>query len=299
MSSQQTQTGAVGFHSGELAAQRRAGVEAEAARLRPMMGPGELRGGAAALLAHASFAAITARDRDGRLWISPMAGPPGFLAAATPTRLSLRDTLPVGDPLHGLHDSQPVGIVVMDFAAKRRVRINGTLTATDGGMLQVDVTQAYGNCPQYIHPRAISAENEVVATDLHIERNIDIACRRHCTDPVGGYIFPWHHSSRARQRRVASRRSGRIRARRSQHRPVAGLRGQQHVQQLRQSRDRPDSRAAVHRLRQRAHTSAVWQGCCRMGEVSRARRHRPLGALHHRTCRREPAALGRVLQEPR
>ena len=175
MSSQQTQTGAVGFHSGELAAQRRAGVEAEAARLRPMMGPGELRGGAVALLAHAPFAAITARDRDGRLWISPMTGPPGFLAAATPTRLSLRDTLPVGDPLHGLHDSQPVGIVVMDFAAKRRVRINGTLTATDGGMLQVDVTQAYGNCPQYIHPRAISAENEVVATDLHIERNIDIA----------------------------------------------------------------------------------------------------------------------------
>ena len=102
MSSQQASTDAVGFHSGELAVQRQAGVEAEAARLRPMMAPGELRGGAAALLSHASFAAITARDHYGRLWTSPLIGPPGFLAATTPTRLSLRDMLPVGDPLRGL-----------------------------------------------------------------------------------------------------------------------------------------------------------------------------------------------------
>ena len=156
MSSQQ----AVGFHRGEIAAQRHAGVEAQAARLEPMMGPGQLRGGAAALLSHASFAAITARDHYGRLWTSPFIGKPGFLAATAPTRLSMRDTLPVGDPLHGLDENQPVGIIVMDFAAKRRVRINGTLIATDGGMLQVDVVQAYGNCPQYIHPRRVNAEND-------------------------------------------------------------------------------------------------------------------------------------------
>jgi predicted pyridoxine 5'-phosphate oxidase superfamily flavin-nucleotide-binding protein len=165
---------AVGFHGGELAVQRRAGVEAEAARLRPMMAPGELRGGAPAFLAHASFAAITARDRDGRLWTSPLIGPPGFLAATTPTRLSLRNTLPVGDPLHGLPEGQPVGIVVMDFAAKRRVRINGTLAETDGGMLEVDVTQAYGNCPQYIHPRRISAEKDVPATNSHVEHGASL-----------------------------------------------------------------------------------------------------------------------------
>ena len=169
MSSQQIHTDAVGFHNGELAVQRRAGVEAEAARLRPMMAPGELRGGAPAFLAHASFAAITARDRDGRLWTSPLVGPPGFLAATTPTRLSLRNMLPIGDPLHGLPENQPVGIVVMDFAAKRRVRINGTLAATDGGILHVDITQAYGNCPQHIHPRRISAEKETSATASDIE----------------------------------------------------------------------------------------------------------------------------------
>ncbi|WP_123026697.1 pyridoxamine 5'-phosphate oxidase family protein [Mycolicibacterium stellerae] len=171
MSSQQIHTNAVGFHSGELAVQRRAGVEAQAARLRPMMAPGELRGGAPAFVAHASFAAIGARDRDGRLWTSPLIGPPGFMAVTTPTRLSLRNLLPVGDPLHDLPEGQPVGIVLIDFASKRRVRINGTLAATDGGGLAVDVVQAYGNCPQYIHPRRISAESDATATASDIEQS--------------------------------------------------------------------------------------------------------------------------------
>jgi uncharacterized protein len=174
MSSQQTQTDAVGFHSGELAVQRRAGVQAQAARLSPMVGRGELRGGAAALLAHASFAAITARGRDGHLWISPTAGPPGFLEATAPTRLSLHDAVPVGDPLYGLGEGQPVGIIVMEFAAKRRVRINGTLAAVDGDTLDVSVAQAYGNCPQYIHPRHIEAQTCSAAGDLGVQRDTEL-----------------------------------------------------------------------------------------------------------------------------
>ena len=158
----------------------------------------------------------------------------------------------------------------MDFAAKRRVRINGTLTATDGGVLQVDVAQAYGNCPQYIHPRRISCGKGLLPQPIPTSSAATvIACRRHCADPFGGHLLPGHHSSRARQRRVASRRSGGIRAGRRHHRRVAGLPGQQHVQQLRQSRDRPDRRAAVHRLRQRAHASAVGPGGRRLGESAR------------------------------
>jgi hypothetical protein len=73
---------AVGFHSGALAAQRRAGVHDQAARLARMVGPGELRVGIAAFLADAACAAITARDRSGRLWTSLLLGPPGFLRAS-------------------------------------------------------------------------------------------------------------------------------------------------------------------------------------------------------------------------
>jgi pyridoxamine 5'-phosphate oxidase-like protein len=114
-----------GFHAGELAVQRKAGTLDEAARLSPMLGPAELRGGTAAFLADRTFAVITARDAAGRLWTSPLAGPRGFLEVAGPTTLAVRAQLPHGDPLHGLPAGQKAGLVVVEFAARRRVRVNG------------------------------------------------------------------------------------------------------------------------------------------------------------------------------
>jgi predicted pyridoxine 5'-phosphate oxidase superfamily flavin-nucleotide-binding protein len=148
----------IGFHVGELAVQQRAGTREEAARLSPMLDPAELRGGIAAFLADRTFAAITARDTDGRLWTSPLSGPPGFLEAAGPTTLAIHVRLPEGDPLHELPAGQQAGLVVVELAARRRVRVNGTLTAVDGDTLVIEVEQAYGNCPQYIHQRVLAQD---------------------------------------------------------------------------------------------------------------------------------------------
>ncbi|WP_235892484.1 pyridoxamine 5'-phosphate oxidase family protein [Mycolicibacterium hodleri] len=150
---------ATGFHPGELAVQRHAGVAREAARLSAMVGRGELRSGVAAFLAGATFAAITARDDAGRLWTSPLSGPAGFLKAASPTSLLIETAF---DVLSG----QPVGLIVMDFATRRRLRINGTLRVAGGGTLEIDVVQAYGNCPQYIHPRRPSSDMQLLEAQL-------------------------------------------------------------------------------------------------------------------------------------
>jgi predicted pyridoxine 5'-phosphate oxidase superfamily flavin-nucleotide-binding protein len=146
----------VGFHAGELAVQRRAGTREEAERLSPMLDPAELRGGIVAFLADRTFAVITARDADGRLWSSPLTGPAGFLEAVTPTTLSIHARLAEGDPLQGLPAGQQAGLVVVEFATRRRVRVNGTLTTAGDGALAIDVEQAYGNCPQYIHQRVLA-----------------------------------------------------------------------------------------------------------------------------------------------
>jgi uncharacterized protein len=146
---------AVGFHSGELAVQQRAGVQAQAARLTPMMSRGELRSGLAAFLSDTTFAALTARDRTGRLWTSPLLGPPGLLRAASSTTLRIEPTLPTADPLHGLPNGQSVGLIAIDFTTRRRVRINGMLASAGASGLAVDVEQAYGNCPQYIQQRRL------------------------------------------------------------------------------------------------------------------------------------------------
>jgi predicted pyridoxine 5'-phosphate oxidase superfamily flavin-nucleotide-binding protein len=144
---------ASGYHAGELAVQSRAGVSGAAARLSGMVGAGELGAGHAQSLAGRTFAALTAQDPEGQLWTSPLIGRPGFLEAAGPTTLEVHYRLPASDPLHQAATGQPVGLVVMEFATRRRMRINGTLVARDDGTLTVDVEQAYGNCPQYIHRR--------------------------------------------------------------------------------------------------------------------------------------------------
>jgi hypothetical protein len=161
----------VGFHAGELAVQRKAGTHDEAARLTPMLDPAELRGGIVGFLADRTFAVITARDGAGRLWTSPLTGPRGFLVAAGPTTLVINARLGEGDPLHGLPAGQQAGLVVVEFATRRRVRVNGTLTAADEDTLVMEVEQAYGNCPQYIHQRLLAQGNPGLAGAGDVRRD--------------------------------------------------------------------------------------------------------------------------------
>jgi predicted pyridoxine 5'-phosphate oxidase superfamily flavin-nucleotide-binding protein len=163
--SQADELGGAVFHDGELAVQRRAGVRDEAARLAPMLAPAELRGGLAAFLADRTFAVLAARDRAGRLWASPLTGAPGFLAVTSPTTLQVTAAPPAGDPLHGLSAGQQAGLIAIEFAARRRVRLNGTLTEAGQGRLVLDVEQAYGNCPQYIQQRLLARDDAGQAAD--------------------------------------------------------------------------------------------------------------------------------------
>ncbi|WP_433720971.1 pyridoxamine 5'-phosphate oxidase family protein [Actinoplanes sp. CA-051413] len=145
-----------GFHGGELAVQRQAGVRQDAARLSRMLEPADLSGGIAGFLAARTLLVITGRDATGRLWTSPLAGPAGYLEVRSDTELAVHAGVPAGDPLHGITAGQRLGTTSMDFALRRRVRLNGTLTAATDDLLIVDVEQAYGNCPQYIQQRLLT-----------------------------------------------------------------------------------------------------------------------------------------------
>ncbi|MBB1151943.1 MULTISPECIES: pyridoxamine 5'-phosphate oxidase family protein [Amycolatopsis] len=151
------------FHSGELAVQREAGVERQAARLSRMAEPAGISPGTAGFLAERTFLVVTGRDAGGRLWTSPITGPPGFLETRSETTLAIHRTLPEGDPLHRLPAGQMLGMTSVEFATRRRVRINGTLATTAKDHLIVEVEQAYGNCPQYIQQRDLTQDVEPAA----------------------------------------------------------------------------------------------------------------------------------------
>jgi hypothetical protein len=48
--------------------------------------------------------------------------------------------------------------VVVEFATRRWVRINGILTQADRGQLMIEAEQSYDNCPQHIQQRVLSPE---------------------------------------------------------------------------------------------------------------------------------------------
>lgn len=143
-----------GFHAGELAVQRRAGVVADAARLAGMLATPRLDGGAATFLAQREFAVLTGRDEGGRLWTAPLPGAPGFLRARG-TTLTVAATPARTGPLAGLRPGGAVGLIALEFAIRRRLRVNGTLTAVGPDGCTVAADQAFGNCPSYIQRRAL------------------------------------------------------------------------------------------------------------------------------------------------
>src|ERR1700754_369623 len=140
------------FHEGELLAQAKAGLVEEARRVHPMVGPA-FSPAAGPLLATMRLLVVSATDDEGRVWTTALTGPAGFLTAQGDLPLDVEASPPPMDPLApALGGTVSVGLIAIDFARRRRVRVNGHATGRDGGLV-VTAEQVYGNCPRYIQDR--------------------------------------------------------------------------------------------------------------------------------------------------
>lgn len=140
------------YHRGELEVQRRAGVEHMARRI----GTGvrsEIPPVAEEFLAQRRWVVLSTTDGEGRPWASILNGAPGFVSVG-PGLLHLEASPTPGDPLEAnLRSSEFAGLLAIDLATRRRMRINARLDRAhrDGILLYVD--QVYSNCPKYIQRR--------------------------------------------------------------------------------------------------------------------------------------------------
>lgn len=146
------------YHSGEIAVQDRAELS-DQARVS-LGGIGEaIPEVAAAFLAEQPMIVVGGADATGRVWASQLTGPPGFLRTPTPRLLAI-DALPLpGDPLEDVlagpaehHRSARIGMIAIEPATRRRMRINGRAVTEHGG-LHVDIDQVIANCPKYLQKR--------------------------------------------------------------------------------------------------------------------------------------------------
>ncbi|MGI9590425.1 MAG: pyridoxamine 5'-phosphate oxidase family protein, partial [Myxococcota bacterium] len=142
------------FHAGEQAVQKRLGVYDEIgpwARkvVRPYL-PEQHR----AFYAELPFLVAAARDAAGRPWATLLTGARGFTDAPDPGHLRLRTRPVAGDALEdALVPGAELGLLGIELATRRRNRVNGRIAAVGPDGLELEVGQAFGNCPQYIRER--------------------------------------------------------------------------------------------------------------------------------------------------
>jgi predicted pyridoxine 5'-phosphate oxidase superfamily flavin-nucleotide-binding protein len=146
------------YHEGELEMQRRADVEDLAARVGRIIAE-TIPAAIAAFLADRTFAVAASVDDTGAPRATLLRGRRGFLEAVDPHTLVVtpasEDTDRVATDLAA---PAPIGLIAIDFATRRRVRVNG-LAQVKEKQVHIRTREVYSNCPQYIHVQPAQPES--------------------------------------------------------------------------------------------------------------------------------------------
>lgn len=140
------------YHSGESRVQKEAGTVDAARTMERQVLP---------VIAHLyvdfiqsrPFVVLGSTDGQGMVWGSVLCGRPGFMRVVDEQTIRI-DALPDNrDPFGaGFGTGSEVGLLLLDFSTRRRLRLNGTVTMEEGGF-SVRARQVYSNCPRYIQSR--------------------------------------------------------------------------------------------------------------------------------------------------
>lgn len=142
------------FHSGERAVHNMLGVQKIANTASTMIQPIMTKKFMTFLNGRNSFM-ISSMDEKGRVWSSFLAGKEGIIQAVECDLIKINVGINEGDPLFTniLHNKE-IGIIVIHFASRIRIRINGSVVNKfSDGSFEVKTEQVFGNCPKYIQAR--------------------------------------------------------------------------------------------------------------------------------------------------
>lgn len=147
-------TAADPFHAGERAMQARAGMRERLAQVGPRVMREAMPEQHRAFFRQLPFVVVGSVDAAGQAWACLLAGPPGFIDSPDPRRLTI-DALPdVASPLAAsLRVGFSLGLLGIEPHTRRRNRANGSVSALTATGFEIDISQSFGNCPQYIQAR--------------------------------------------------------------------------------------------------------------------------------------------------
>lgn len=182
------------YHTGELAVQTRVGRRDMADRI----GRGihsSISPVAQDFLRAQRMAVVSTVDASGRVWASLLTGIPGFIHAVDEQTVQIAATPVFGDPLgDNLRAGADVGLLVIDLAKRRRMRVNGKAEVRPEGRISVRTSQVYANCPKYIQTREWEPYSSAVclAPDVHRSTTLTTAQQDWITRADTFFVASFH-----------------------------------------------------------------------------------------------------------
>lgn len=133
--------------------QARAGAQEMARRVGRSIGS-TIPSAARDFLVRQPMVIIGTVDQLGQAWASLMTGEPGFMHALGERAVRIAARPLPGDPLgENLKVNDQVGLIAIDLATRRRMRLNGRAEVGPDCAMTIHAEQVYANCPKYIQAR--------------------------------------------------------------------------------------------------------------------------------------------------
>jgi len=171
------------YHEGELQVQEQVGVLLEGAQNARVIQDSIIKG-ALRFIGQLPMAVFGSLDQEENVWASVFLGKPGFIQAENERMVNVDLTTLAHNPhdpfWKNIQENPEVGILAIELASRRRLRINGTITRKSDALLQLQVKESYPNCPKYIQRREvttplhgadmtprISAQGDVLGSEQH------------------------------------------------------------------------------------------------------------------------------------
>lgn len=147
------------YHEGELLVQERVGVLDEGAQNSRVIQDSIIKG-ALRFIGQLPMVVFGSLDQDHNVWASVFIGTPGFMQAEDDRTVTFDLTSMMHNPndpfWKNIQTNSQVGMLAIELASRRRLRINGTITRVSDTVLQLHVEESYPNCPKYIQKRHLA-----------------------------------------------------------------------------------------------------------------------------------------------
>jgi len=157
------------FHPGEQEIQERTG-ERHKALLNGRLIARNIPPNAKTFLTQQQYCALGWDSPEGDIWASFLTGRQGFastdeggatLSLDFDNATALLHHVP---PVSGMREGDQLGVLFIDLATRRRLRVNGPVSELSRHGLRLTVAEAFPNCPKYIQRREVSPQTALLAS---------------------------------------------------------------------------------------------------------------------------------------